>query len=475
MRIAIDARWIFAQISGIGAYTRELIGALARIDTRNTYILIFSDQSLLQRTMEEAGLRGKTNILPIVLPYGVFSLTNQLLLPGVLKHYRVDLYHSTNYMIPFLAFPLAGIRHSCCVTTVHDVIPLLMPLDVRRSRKARVFWLFRRIMLEVGMRSDVIITDSDASRVDVISCLKIPPSSEAKVRTVHCGVSDRFRAKPRVPPSDSDHSRTRRLLYVGRADPYKNLVTAVKVVAELRGTCPFPVTLVIAGAPDHRYPEPEVLAASLGIKDRVEWTGYLNDDQLLNLYRQADAMIHPSRYEGFGLQVAEAMAIGLPVVCSRGGSLPEVVGDAAVLCDADDVAGFAHALHHVLTEPHHARAMVERGLARSTAFTWTNTATQTLAIYEEMADRAADCRRRRRAKISAGGHVLRIILGWVLIIVGIADLPLPGPGTLIIMLGVLTLAPYVRFFRWLSTRTQRRIPMIRRSIRNVRQTGFPLP
>jgi alpha-1,3-rhamnosyl/mannosyltransferase len=474
MRIAIDARWIFAEISGIGAYTRELIHAIAHTDTKNTYILIFCEESLLERTLDETATRGRSNVVPIRVPYGVFSVANQLLLPGVLKHYRVDIYHSTNYMIPFMAFPLAGYRHTCCVTTVHDVIPLLMPESIRRSRKARVFWIFKRIMMEVGMRSDIILTDSEASRADVIRCLKIPPAQAPKVRSIHCGIQERFLQTFHQRRSD-DPARPRRLLYVGRADPYKNLAVAVKALAEARRLCPFPVVLVVAGSPDPRYMEPRRLAAKLGVADAVEWTGYLSDQHLLEHYREADLMIHPSRYEGFGLQVAEAMAVGLPVICSRGGSLPEVAGDAAIFCDADDVAGFAGAIHAVLTDPARARDMAERGRRQAARFSWAATAAKTLAVYGELAERAADCRRLRRQRITTGGHLLRIIVGWVIIIVGIADLPLPGPGTLIIMLGVLMLAPYVRFFRWLSTRTQRTVPAIRKGIRNARRSGFPLP
>jgi glycosyltransferase involved in cell wall biosynthesis len=379
MKIAIDARWIFREISGIGAYTRELIRHLARLDRDNTYVLLFNDPAIRDRTLAETGLAAAPNFAAARVPYGVFSPLSQLLLPLRLARERVDLYHSPNYLIPLPAFPRRPRRMKCAVT-IHDVIPLLFPGHAPRSRKARLFPLYRRLMLEVGARADLIITDSLAARADTIRHLRIPPDREHKVRAVYCGVSERFRPPAARPPKDDRTPRS--LLYVGRSDPYKSLPTLIHAVAEAAQACAFPLVLTIAGTPDPRYPEARQAAAQLGIQDAVRWTGYVSDDDLLALYQQADVLVHPSQYEGFGLPVVEAMACGVPVICSSAGALPEVAGDAASLLAPDDVPEFARRIATVLSTPALAAEMSRKGLRQAAQFTWSRTAEETLRLYE---------------------------------------------------------------------------------------------
>jgi len=381
MKIAIDARWIFAEISGIGAYTRELIRHLARIDKDNTYVLFFDDDALLDRTVAETGIRNVPSFSTQRLPFGVFSIRNQLQLPGILTRQGVDVFHSTNYMIPLLAFPKGRCHRTRCVATVHDVIPMIFPHLVPRSKKARLYPVYRWVMIQVGARADVIITDSNASRADIVTHLRIDVAS--KVKPVYCGVSDRFRPAPRPPATDPARPRT--LLYVGRADPYKNLAAVIRALPDIRRRCPFPVTLTVAGSPDPRYPEAQDLAATLNVQDDVRWTGYLSDDALMSAYHKADLLVHPSLYEGFGLQVVEAMASGLPVVCSNAGSLPEVVGDAAITVDPYDSAALAHSVIDVLANAALMDRMSEQGVRRAAQFTWARTAAETLAIYRGLA------------------------------------------------------------------------------------------
>ena len=110
----------------------------------------------------------------------------------------------------------------------------------------------------------------------------------------------------------------------------------------------------------------------------------MSDEELAAAYREADLLVHASRYEGFGLQVVEAMAAGLPVVCSNAGSLPEVAGEAAVLRSPDDTEGFADAIRDVLTAPAMAARMRAEGLRQAGKFTWERTAQETLAVYRKV-------------------------------------------------------------------------------------------
>lgn len=387
MRIAIDARWIFPEISGIGAYTRELIKALAVLDKRNSYLLLFDNMAARDRTVAETNLRDAPNFSAQCAPYGVFSIRNQFLAPGLLARNGIDVFHSPNYMIPLAAFPRNRRGQIKCVVTVHDVIPMIFPDHAPRSRKSRMFPIYSRLMREVGMRADAVITVSEASRKDVVKYLRIPPADAGKVRVIYNGVSERFCPGPaprsRMAP-DNGAGQVRAILYVGRADPYKNLPVLVRAVAMVRKDARFPVRLVIAGSPDKRYPEPQRLARDLGIEDAVRWSGYLSDDELVALYRRADLLAHPSRYEGFGLQVVEAMACGTPVICGNAGSLPEIAGDAAIMVAPDDALELAEKIKLALADPALASQMSEKGLRQARKFTWTRAASETLALYEEI-------------------------------------------------------------------------------------------
>jgi glycosyltransferase involved in cell wall biosynthesis len=381
MRIAIDARWIFPEISGIGAYTRELIAHLAKLDRENEYVLLFHDPSLMERTVRETGIGGLDRFAPCLVKWGVFSPMSQLALPGWLRRRRIDVFHSTNYMIPLLAFPRRRSGRMRCVVTIHDVIPLLFRDRVPMSRKARLFPVYVWLMRQIGRRADAIVTDSRASAADIVGQLRLPPAAADRVRAIYCGVSERFR--PRQAQAAPPAGKPRVILYVGRFDPYKNVTVAIRAFAQARSRCPFPLVLKLVGSPDPRYPEARECIAALGLKDEVIWSGYVPDDRLLALYHEADVLLHPSMYEGFGLQVVEAMACGVPVICSNAGALPEVTADAAIRLDPSDVDGYARAIERVLTDPALAARLSESGRRRASTFSWTRTAEETLAVYRE--------------------------------------------------------------------------------------------
>jgi glycosyltransferase involved in cell wall biosynthesis len=274
------------------------------------------------------------------------------------------------------------------VVTIHDVIPLLFPDHAPRSRKSRLAWVYRWLMREVARRADCLITVSEASRADCLRTLAIPPGRADRVTAIHNGVSPRFTPPPGGPAPRKDPADTatvRTCLYVGRADPYKNLDGLVRAFARARTGLPFPLRLVIAGPPDDRYPEAQGLVTKLGLAQDVLWTGYLSDDDLLRQYREADLLALPSRYEGFGLPVVEAMACGTPVLCSTAAALREIAGDATVMAAPDDIDGLANGMRDLLLKPELASRLVRAGLARAADFTWEQTAARTLAVYNQAA------------------------------------------------------------------------------------------
>ena len=371
MRIAIDARWIFPEISGIGLYTQELVRAMAALGTSHEVILLFREQAVLDRTAQITGFAANPRFSARLFPHGLFSASSQLRLPGLLRSLGVDVFHSTNYMMP-----LVGCRGFRRVVTIHDLIPLLFRDHAPKSKKERLFPVFKRLMYEVGRRADLVIAVSESTRRDILRELRVPPARHGRVVTIHEAADAAFRPGPRIAADARP-----RILYVGRRDPYKNL-TGLIAAFERVVAGGVDAVLRVVGSDDPRYPEARELAKRLNLESRIEWAGYVHDRELPEQYRAAAAFALVSKYEGFGLTVLEAMGCGTPVVCGNTSSLPEVAGDAAILVDPADTEAIAAALTRVLSDSVLAASMREKGLAHAARFSWRRAAEETLKAYE---------------------------------------------------------------------------------------------
>lgn len=376
-RIAIDARWVFREVSGIGRYTLELLRQLGEMGGPFTYLVLVQDgerQAFIER---EAGLAGLAHFEFAHLPYGPFSLRGQVAAARLLQTHGVGVYHSTNFMVPLPAFPRRRPHAIRCVCNIHDLIPLVHPEFTPKALKTRFAFVYRALMHEIARRVDTVVTGSESAKRDIVQRLKI---AEERIVVAPDGVEARYRpggAKP------SAQGAPKTVLYVGRSDPYKNLPGLVAAFAQVVGDGGVEARLRIVGSPDARYPEAGTVAQRLGVADRIDWAGYLDEAALRRAYQEADVLALLSRYEGFGLPVLEAMACGTPVVCSNAASLPEVAGSAAWLVAPDDTAAAAAALKTVLTDPATATRLREAGLAQAARFSWKAAAEAVLRIYRE--------------------------------------------------------------------------------------------
>jgi len=376
IRLVLDARWIFPEISGIGSYTRELIRRLAGLNADDLFcVALFDNPATQDIVMNYDEVRANERFSAHLVEYSPFSLRTQLALPSELKRIGCTIYHAPNYMYPYRAFPRRRQGAMACVVTIHDLIPLVFPDHAPRSRKSRLFPLFRRIMLESGARADAIITPSRATADDVIRYLRIPASRSHRVRVIPEGVHARY-----TPGKKGDGNT---ILYVGRLDPYKNLPLLIRAFAQVHKQVP-EARLRIIGPDDPRYPEAWETVAKLNLESHVIRDGYVTDADIVKAYQQAAVFVLPSRYEGFGLPVLEAMACGTPVVCGSGGSLAEVAGTAALQVSVTDPDALANALVQVLTDTALAARMRTEGRKHAAGFSWEQTARDTLALYREL-------------------------------------------------------------------------------------------
>lgn len=379
MNIALDARWIIEEPSGIGQYTINLIRYLAqRPKDENRYFLFFSSKKISETINQELHLETKKNFQTVFIPYSVFSPLGQILLPLKLKRLKINLFHSPNFMIPLLAFKVK------LVITVHDLIPFLFPEYAPRSKKSRYHFFYRLLMRFIVKRVDHVFTDSENSYQDMIKNFE---NAKWKTSVLTLGPDPSFHSWKVSKTGQTLRKKLniegRILLYVGRQDPYKNLVELVKIFHAL--TKRFSdISLVIAGPLDTRYPELGEIISKLGLESKVILTGFLSQDELISLYHEAAMLLLPSLYEGFGLPILEAFCCGVPVIASNTASIPELVGDAGLLVCPRDREAWIQSISHLLQDEILRQKFIQRGYKRQPLFTWENTIENLLKQYEKV-------------------------------------------------------------------------------------------
>lgn len=381
MNITFDAVPIISdKITGIGWCEVGQTQAVARLFPQNNYEYSFFTSGKNSRIRQaekfaESNIklhysdfsgylyRGISTFLPF--PYSAFFGKNS------------DITHFFNYIVP----PFV---HGKKVVTIHDMVYKAFPETVRGRTK---------FMLEMGLkksmkRADIIVTDSEFSKSEII---KYFPEYLQKIRVVPCGV-DCEKFKPCDNPKEI--SRVKKslginsdyFLYVGTIEPRKNLVRLIKAYKVFTKHVENPPELVLAGAKGWLCDDIYKLVKKLDLERKVIFTKYVPSEDMTPLMCGAIAFVFPSLYEGFGMPPLEAMACGVPVLTSGEASIPEVVGDCAVICDAYSVKSIAKGLYRLYKNPDLCRDLSLRGLERSKQFTWERSAEKLYSIYEELAD-----------------------------------------------------------------------------------------
>lgn len=375
MKIVFDARWIFEKPSGIGVYSTELIRRLPSIMPEAEFVVIFTSKEIAERTLPTL----PQNVEYSIVNYKPTSIKSQLFMPRIIKKLKADIYFSPNYLIPYMAFMGPFKSKTKCVTTIHDIIPLMVTGYAPDSKTSRLLRIYKYCIALTVRLCKYILVDSDSTKRDIISQINPSSTNIEKIKTVYIGVPNRT-AEPimhkAVINDLTDKQRVRQLLYVGRLDPYKNVPLLIQAANEAKKQLPFPIKVVIAGPEDERYPQAKEQAKQ-SFFIRTEFTGFISDQALCQLYADSDALVHPSIYEGFGLPVVEAMRVGLPVICTDGGSLPEVAGEACRVVPTSNLDALVEAIVETLSCPEACVEMSRRGINQAMKFDWGKTAQET--------------------------------------------------------------------------------------------------
>lgn len=358
MRVLLDCR--MASWSGIGRYSTGLARALARAD--GVEIVQVIEAGSTAPVPEAESIEARKHAF---YPTGGFELG------GIVKRVAPDLTHCLHVPTPIPARrPL--------VVTIHDLTPLtvpeVMPSEVRRA--AYRFWNFR-----ASGESDRILANSNATKCDI---LRFYPHAAGHVNVIPHAADDFALVEPSPVPTAITADGSPYLLSMGNTKPNKDLPTLLRAFATLYADRP-DLRLLLVGRDVPGYAA-SVLGGDPAVS-RVSFTGHVSDGVLRSLYAGAAAFVFPSRYEGFGLPPLEAMISGAPVVCSDAASLPEVVGEAALLFSRGDDAAAAAQIARVLDDHALRGSLVAAGAARAGLFTWERTAAGTLAVYRELLER----------------------------------------------------------------------------------------
>jgi len=371
MRIAINTLAMRRELYGGGNYIKNLVWALSRIDRENEYLIFGSSENVCH-------LEGLQNSFHIELAPSNRMLRlpwEQTVLPLKLKRKRIDVYHGAGFVVPL-------VKTCAQVVTIYDMTFQLMPK--RHSLHKRLY--FRAMIPAMVKGSDRVIATSESTKRDILGFVRV---EKEKICVIHLGVAGRFepvRDGERLAEIREKYNLPREfILFVGVIEPRKNLETLVD--AYLADSLSDRFDLVLAGSLGWDYSGLVRKIASSRVRGRVRMPGYVADADLPALYSAATAFVYPSLYEGFGLPPLEAMACGTPVITSSVSSLPEVVGEAAILVDPKDVGALASALQRILKDRQLREELSRRGRERAKLFTWDQTAEKTLEVYRLVAGR----------------------------------------------------------------------------------------
>ncbi len=373
MHIAVNAHLLAHTRSfrraGVSHYIEQLLHHLALIDTVNAYTIYTTrglDASCLGLPPRFAVHASR---LPTINPR-IRIPWEQLVAPLLVRQHGINLFHGTLNVVP-LACPVPS------VVTIHDLAFIRFP-HTFRSYNRTYLDLATRVS---ARRASCILAVSEHTRREVIGLLGVPAervivtpnAARRHFRPPDPVALARFRARQGLPEDF--------VLFVGTLEPRKNLTTLLEAYGQVARQSDLP--LLVGGGKGWLFAPVFERLDALGLRDRVKFIGYIDEEELPLWYAAATLFVFPSLYEGFGMPPLEAMACGTPVITSNSASLPEVVGDAGIMVSPTDADALAEAILALLHNPDLRSDLRERGLRRASLFSWHTMARRTYEAYAQ--------------------------------------------------------------------------------------------
>ncbi len=361
--VIIDARMVNAHLHGIGRYTYELIKGIS-IYGENIHI------KLLVNDLESASkiFKGIDNIEFIKIKAKFLSLFEQIELPLILNNIEPNaIFHSPS----FVSSPFINCKS---IMTIHDLNHLELPQMYSRFHK----YYYKYIVKPSALKCNKVITVSNFSKLQIMNWLNC---DDNKIEVTYNGVDKKYCKIDdaiQLEKVKKAYNLTEKfILYIGNLKPHKNLETLLKSMKIIKSN----VVLVVNGKENDRIKE---FIEERNLQNKVRFIGYVEEEDLPILLNLAKIFVFPSLYEGFGLPPLEAMACGCPVICSNKSSLPEVVGDAALLFNPLDEEELSEKIDQVIQDEKLYNDMRNKGMVQATKFNWEDMVRKTLKEYEKI-------------------------------------------------------------------------------------------
>lgn len=371
MRFSVDAHAIGQHLTGNETYIRNLLNCFAVLDRKADFITYISRDDAFHEVPERFHKRHVSANPFVRLGYD---------LPRELRKDQPRLLH-VQYTGPvFCTTPL--------VVSVHDVSFLEHPEYFSKFRAMQLRWTVERTVHSAAR----VLTPSEFSRRRILESYGL---DESKVVVMPNGVSSTFHPISREIAQRWVQSALGLavpfVLTVGDLQPRKNHVSLIRAFEQLMRTYPhLPHHLVVVGKPTWHAEAIREVARKSSVADRIHFTGFVSDADLVKLYGACDLFVYPSFYEGFGLPILEAMACGRAVACSNTSAMPEVADSAALLFDPKSVDDILLTMRDLLLNPELRFRMERLGAQRAPMFSWEKSAAKTLDLYYEVAGKTAE-------------------------------------------------------------------------------------
>lgn len=361
MRIGIDCRlW---NETGIGRYTRNLVKELGKIDTKNEYILFFR-----KNEFNAVDLPG-TNFYPKLADVRWHSIKEQLIFSKILYKEKLDLVH-----FPYFSMPVT--YNKPFVITIHDLILNHYPTGKASTLPSPLYWVkqlgYQFVLAQAAERAKKVIAVSQATKSEILDHLSI---SEKKITVIYEGVDPLINGDGYL-----NIENEKFFFYIGNAYPHKNLQMLVDAFKDVLKENPS-VSLVFVGKEDYFYIQLKEYIHKNGLDNSVLLYGYASDEELSQLYKKALALVYPSKMEGFGLPLLEAMHNKCLVLASDIPVFREIGSDAIVYFDQNNIEDMKNAMISVIEDRKKFSKKIDKGFLRAKEFSWKKMAKETLQVY----------------------------------------------------------------------------------------------
>jgi glycosyltransferase involved in cell wall biosynthesis len=351
--------------SGVGWYTYNVLENLFKLDHENEYILFYNSS----KKVELPKFKGENiTYKGFHYPNKIFSILNYFNLVNLEKMIgAVDIFWSPN--LNFISWPKKAKK----ILTIHDLSFLIFP----EFFSFKTLWWHKLILGKILKDVDLIVTDSKSTKSDLIRLLKI---SEEKIRVVYLGVTNIYKVYDEnderlISVAKKYNLPENFIFFVGAFEPRKNIESIVESFRLLEGD----MTLIIAGASGWKN---EGIHKLVQGDNRIRLLGYIDEEDKPALYNLANFLIYPSHYEGFGLPLIEAMACGCPVIAGANSSQLEVVGEAGLLVDPNNLNEIKVAMENMMGDSELRNRYIKLGLERAKEFSWHKTAEDIINIFK---------------------------------------------------------------------------------------------